>query len=687
MKTFALFCTLLLSSLALDSELHASYPCAPQTLTISSVPYNIPNDAAHNNTTYCVTANLSLGVPGPAITIQPGVHDIIIDFNGFDLTLPTNQTGIQLLGTQTAPVSNVLIKNGTIQASAETTSFNSNGIVLTPINATAVITALSNNQNLPTLNPIIVDTTDGFNPLGGTITISTTTGPQTLSYASTTPTSFVGVTGGTGTLFTGGFIFDSPKSFDRVIVENMRLLKTKRGIWIPNPNDLCFNLTVRQCEFNHQAVGSTNGIACITIQGIVVEDCRFLLNSAGTGVGMNFVNNAFNGMIQRCQFNGGLVGIAAESFDDPLDGLILFFPTANFLIDQCEFENLVESDITIASCQNFEITNSNFHSNSNADPNREAISFSTEGTASPGHTIFATGLLIDHCNFYTGTTNSNGQFGTRAVRIGVNTVTTAQFPSSVTKDVIIRNSTFTHLNAPKNYRDLIASFVDGLMVEDCVFNSNPSGRNPDCSAIVNGNTGLTEKAANIQLGYAGFGTAKNVTIRRNQIGGGAQVGILSEAATNMIVNLPNCARCPYQTIFGPNQNIVIANNNITAAEQGILLNNTIDSYIKGNYISGVNGSKSGALICAPGVGIQLSGPVTNFPTASSSCNIILGNTVVNNGTGILVESGAHGNLIKRNRVFNNSSKQIVIKDKAKNVKENNTTFSIGTPCTASPADF
>lgn len=688
MKTLTLLCTLIVSGFVLTSGLHANYPCAPQTLTISGVPYHITNDNAHNNTTYCVTTNLVLGVAGqPAITIDAGVHDIIIDFNGYDLTLPTTETGIQMLGTQASPVSNVLIKNGLIQASAVSTNANSNAIALT-LSSSTTIAAASNNVDLSN-NPsgvINVASTTGFNPLGGTITVVTSAGPQPVNYTTITtvaPFQFTGVTGGTGVMSTNGTVIDGVKAVDWVTIENMRFSNTRRGVALFNQNDLGSNLTVRSCEFNHPGDGSTRGISLSTIQGLLVEDCSFMLSSSGASANANvcilFANNSINATIQRCQFNGGpaptstigsTAGITIQSVDSSQSDAFFFtFESSNFLIDQCEFDNLTSSDVVASGAKNVQVSNCTFRSNPSVSTARETVVFTStsDGFVLGSKPVISSGLIVDHCTFHTQAANGGPNAGPRGLRIGANVIGFSPSTNLITHDCIVRNCTFTHLNAPSKYNDILASWVDGILIERCVFDSNSSGR-VGCTPITNNQSGLIEKSANIHLGYAASGNAKNVTIRGNQIGGGAQVGIFVDG----------------DPVFGPCEHIVIKNNNITAAEQGILLNNTIDAIVRGNYISGVNGSFSGGIPCAPGVGIELAGATANFPTASSSCNAILGNTVVNNGTGILIDLGAHGNLIKANKAFNNSMHQIHVVDKANNMEKRNTTFKVGTPCSATP---
>ena len=100
---------------------------------------------------------------------------------------------------------------------------------------------------------------------------------------------------------------------------------------------------------------------------------------------------------------------------------------------------------------------------------------------------------------------------------------------------------------------------------------------------------------------------------------------------------------------------VIAFNNITATEQGILLDNTTSSSLLGNTIKGVAGTT-----CATGTGIQLDGPLAPYNLgASSSNNTLLANLVTKNQIGIHILQGALNNVLLGNLVFGNSIAQIL----------------------------
>ncbi len=119
-KSFKILSVLLVSAL-LSQGLLADCCCPPTIINIDGTIVTLPYTIAQSNTTYCITKNLSFsGAAGaPAITVAPGVHDIIIDFNGYDLTLANSrEVGINLgtpFPTAAQVVANVTIKNGTIQ--------------------------------------------------------------------------------------------------------------------------------------------------------------------------------------------------------------------------------------------------------------------------------------------------------------------------------------------------------------------------------------------------------------------------------------------------------------------------------------------------------------------------------------------------------------------------------------------
>lgn len=126
-KLFSFLSVLMLSALSMTQA--KADCCCPQSIDITTVPVTI----TQSNTTYCVKNQLSFaGASGaPAITINPGVHDVVVNFNGFDLTLANSrEVGIRMLGDTTNKVSNIVIKNGTIQSATPSTDVNCNGIDL-----------------------------------------------------------------------------------------------------------------------------------------------------------------------------------------------------------------------------------------------------------------------------------------------------------------------------------------------------------------------------------------------------------------------------------------------------------------------------------------------------------------------------------------------------------------------------
>ncbi len=126
-----------------------SNPPPSNCIQISSVPYTI----SKSNVSYCLAKSITFaGASGaPAITIEPGVKNDFINFNGNSLTLENNQeVGIQMLGTTSANVSNISIQNGTIQDGAAGTDSNNSAINLTdPSNST---NAAFNNISIKNMN-------------------------------------------------------------------------------------------------------------------------------------------------------------------------------------------------------------------------------------------------------------------------------------------------------------------------------------------------------------------------------------------------------------------------------------------------------------------------------------------------------------------------------------------------------
>lgn len=548
--------------------------CCPNTVTISSIPTGgllIDGSSDYpSNTTYCVQAPLSFaGTAGQtAITVAAGVHDIVIDFNGFDLSLVNGlEIGIALLGSvSTQPVTNVVIKNGTISS---------------------------------------VISSSLYYPIG-VYTLAT----------------------------------------NRVSIENMIFNTLLFGIEQDYDGYQNTDLYVDNAEFTNI---QGNSIFLTTIDGFSVKNSSFQPIPAfqvGIAATNGVVNNTF---IQKCSFVGNPGPIQMWSFGAP---------STNLVVTDSEFLGTNFTSINFIGYSNVQVTHSSFL---DVDSSVANLAFSSDYTT-PG--AISSGLLVDHCTF---NQQSSAPFSfvpypaVRNIQIGSDL---AQFSGTLgfANDVIIRNSTLTqNINPAAGFGANIVAFGgSGYLIENNILDCNSPGYIvgfPTCEAA-QGPTfapnGIPEKSANIHLGTSlGIVNARNVTIRGNQIGGGCQTGIYS---TTGALNTPN-------------ERIVVEDNNITATEYGILLENTITSKISNNHITGVQGSS-----CNPcGVGIQLSAALPWNETATSSCDALIGNTVTNNITGILIQPGAQGNLIRENKVFNNKKHQIVAKKK-ENVREDNITF-------------
>ena len=131
-KCNQIFYTLVALAITLVSGVAHANGCAPGAVVITqaALPYTISS----SNINYCLLSDLSfLGGSGqPAITINPGVNNIVINFNGHALTLASGQeVGIQMMGITSANVSNIVIKNGTIQSPANLSTFNNDAVNLT----------------------------------------------------------------------------------------------------------------------------------------------------------------------------------------------------------------------------------------------------------------------------------------------------------------------------------------------------------------------------------------------------------------------------------------------------------------------------------------------------------------------------------------------------------------------------
>ncbi len=553
--------------------------CCPHSIDIYYVPFHIDGTINTSNTTYCLTQDLTYlggeGMPTAAITVDPGVHDIVINFNGFELDLDPAVNGIEMLGTSGQAITDVTIKNGVIKSTSPSAA--SNAIFAT--------------------------------------------------------------------------------SFNTVRVEDMRFVDVRRGIAAPFQTDINTDLTVSSCVFDLKgATGvSRRAIALSTIQGMQVEDCTFLPfdPNEGESIGILFVNNAKDVQVRRSTFDGQKDGaISIQSNFNASGGFFFTFPSVNFQIDECQFTNN-QSDISAIGASNLVVTNCESYNALSFFLTMEPSDQFTGQLVTP----VPTGLLVDGCTVVqTGEGEIiQGVFYPFMLFAGGTTV-----PGINARDVIVRNSTFTHQGATAPTIGLVFAGAEGILVENNVIDFTATGRLENCEPIQY--LGLPTKTGNIHLGYpitddletiSGGAFVRDVTIRGNQLLGGAQVGIFAETSIGAT----------------PNERITIEDNSITATEVGILFENTRSSSIINNRVQGVRGND-----CARGVGIELAGATDVNDSAASTSNAIIGNIVSNNYTGIKLDCGAQGNLVKDNFVFNNERHQIKEEKKHTNKIESNTVF-------------
>jgi parallel beta-helix repeat protein len=101
--------------------------------------------------------------------------------------------------------------------------------------------------------------------------------------------------------------------------------------------------------------------------------------------------------------------------------------------------------------------------------------------------------------------------------------------------------------------------------------------------------------------------------------------------------------------LAPNERIAIKNVSITAQEVGVDFVNTTSSSVAESRIKNIPGNQF-----ALGIGIHFEGAVSYNPTAESSHNEIIENTISSNENGIIVESGAVNNVVLDNVLYNNT---------------------------------
>ena len=158
MKKTMTFACLSFLGMLFNQSLAASCCCSPNIVNIRTVPFEIDGTINPSNTTYCISQNLTYvggeGMPESAITVDPGVHDIVIEFNGFELDVDPSVNGISMVGTPGQPIVDVIVRNGVIRS-------------ITPSGANSGI--LAGNINTVAIEHMrFVDTRRGFNALSQT---------------------------------------------------------------------------------------------------------------------------------------------------------------------------------------------------------------------------------------------------------------------------------------------------------------------------------------------------------------------------------------------------------------------------------------------------------------------------------------------------------------------------------------
>lgn len=436
-------------------------------------------------------------------------------------------------------------------------------------------------------------------------------------------------------------------SYHDIVIENVYFANVTSVLGAislaASPTDLGKNVTIKDCRFTGAFL--TNFIQSVAgeLDNINILNCRFfdanLFFINATAIALNAILN--NITVKGCDVSNVSGGF---SFTNNLP-----VPATNLLIENCKISAVISAVLDIASIQQATIRNCFFEVDT---PGFEVVRY-TQWPLDPA--LPAIGLTVEGCHFKQ---NSGGEFltelsSTRVLVLGGEQGISTGSPVRAVQNVIIRDNTFTLVQPDgENTYGILAFGGSSFLIEGNTFYCPAVGRDANCNLfqpLIN-STGSTipDRDACIHLGSAaGEVNVTDVIIRNNQIGGPCQVGIYSTTG-------------PLAT---PNQRIVIENNNITAVEQGILFENTSSSKIQNNHISGVNGNTCTNNV---GFGIQLSGKLPYNLTASSSCNVIENNTVVDNTIGILVKCRTEGNYIAHNKAIGNKDKQIVVGNKHKN---------------------
>jgi hypothetical protein len=272
-----------------------------------------------------------------------------------------------------------------------------------------------------------------------------------------------------------------------------------------------------------------------------------------------------------------------------------------------------------------------------------------QSSAGGGIIFLGNGLLVEDCVFDSAPSNGN-----LLLEIGFGETP----PYRVGSNVIIKNSSFTNRAAANNFHLAWIMKADGVLIDNCIFDSNASGifdptpfNNPPSAVITFGSLVYDDNGNPV----SGEGTnANNVLIINSIIHNNAQFGILSMTGDTIV----------------PNKNIVIENCAIDgAAEAGIYFVNTQSSVIRNCHVKDSTGNNMKA---GDGIVLARALPVPYLQGGSCSNNEINGCTVAGcTGNGILIESGCMSNYIVNNETFGNGLNGLVNKGDKSNQFYNN----------------
>ena len=582
-----------------------SCKCQPSCRRINFIDQrNLPieiTDAGY----YALRENLlfeTVGAAQNAITVA--ANNVTIDLCDHVLSISPNNVGIFA-----DIIFNLTIQNGTIASTEPATLAGNNAITLlnavhvivdnmiirnVNIGVSAGIFAVAPGPNTPGVIDLQISNTTFEQPSPRAVRAIALANSQGVRIEKCTFVQIGGINTGAAT---GLFSDVSDIVINDCQLLNANGLSNATGFSIQIVNRDGSNYAIDNCQFNNNALGVIVATFAQTITGICgrnisIRNSKFT-NNTNSAVNVQSINGQIsNAIIENCSVNKSLQGFRGISFGE------------------------ITKDVIIRNC---DLTNMGF-----GGINGRAIEFLGEG------------LLVENCNMHADPTND-----LTLAYIGNNILGTAFLPG---RNIIFKNCTFSNPQAVPRFSALTIYYADGVLIDNCIVDSN----SPGFPIIPNPAVGGQFGSANIRLGgfvlnsnfiiQPGQGTnVNNVRITNSEIYNNAQFGIFSFTGN------PNT----------PNQNIVVDNCSISGArEAGVFLFATNSSLVKNCHIvNGIGSTRS------PGHGIVLGELPAPFPAgATSRFNSILDNNITQNtGTGILIQTGSTNNFVKDNNVYGNTN--------------------------------